>query len=89
MPDKKIKKSKPKHLSLDSSDEPSSVDDEVSRTSVDSSKLEKRKDEFSPKSKKAKRAKCKSDYSPSVSREDIWQKVRTYRVFYYFISILN
>lgn len=79
MPDKKLKKSKIKNLSLDSSDEPSSVssvDDEVSRTSVDLSKLDKRRQELSPKSKKAKRAKCKSDYSPTISREDVWRKVR-------------
>ncbi|XP_031567360.1 dedicator of cytokinesis protein 11-like isoform X3 [Actinia tenebrosa] len=80
MPYKKSKKSRIKDLSsLDSSDDPSSsVDDtsEVSSTSVDSSKLEKRRDELSPKSKIARRAKlCKSDYSPIVSREDeIWQK---------------
>ncbi|XP_031552549.1 uncharacterized protein LOC116289749 isoform X2 [Actinia tenebrosa] len=80
MPYKKSKKSRIKDLSsLDSSDDPSSsVDDtsEVSSTSVDSSKLEKRRDELSPKSKIARRAKlCKSDHSPIVSREDeIWQK---------------
>jgi hypothetical protein len=83
MADKKLKKkSKIKNHSLDNSDDQQFNDKDLTemRKSMDASRLEKR-DELSPKSKKAKlRIKCKSDYSPSNLREDIWLKVCRYYI---------